>query len=134
MTAWLGRALAAAERPHLDRHGLTMWAYVVLTSLGAEPWVSQKALADAIRADRTRIIAVLDDLQERGLISREPDPADRRVRLIALTPQGRALRDAAQRDIQRGEEQLLDELPADDRAVFLRSLQHLATVAPDVLT
>lgn len=134
MTAWLGRALAAAERPHLERHGLTMWAYVVLSSLGTEPWVSQKALADAIRADRTRIIAVLDDLQARGLISREPDPADRRVKLIALTPQGRELRDATQRDIQRGEERLLDQLPADERAVFLRALQHLSTVAPDVLT
>lgn len=134
MTAWLGRALVAAERPHLERHGLTMWAYVVLTRLGAEPWVSQKALADAIRADRTRIIPVLDDLQERGLITREPDPADRRVRLIALTAQGRELRDAAQRDIQRGEEQLLNVLPAEERETFLRSLQHLASVAPDMLT
>jgi DNA-binding MarR family transcriptional regulator len=133
MTAALSRALTAAERPHLERHGLTMWAYIVLTSLGTEPWVSQKALADSIRADRTRIITVLDDLQDRGLVTREPDPADRRVRLIALTAQGRELRDAAQADIQRNEERLLSVLPADERIGFVQALERLARAAPEVM-
>jgi len=126
MTTWLSRALTAAERPHLERHGLTMWAYVVLSRLDAEPWVSQRALADAIRADRTRIIPVLDDLQDRGLITREPDPADRRVRLLALTETGRTLRDAAQADIRRGEDEFLRLLPAGESTVFLRALERLS--------
>ncbi|MFD6107135.1 MarR family winged helix-turn-helix transcriptional regulator [Nocardia salmonicida] len=122
----LGRALTEAERPVLDRHGLTMWAYVVLLGLDERPVHTQAALAKAIRADKTRIIPVLDDLQQRGLILREPDPADRRVNLIRLTPDGASLRDHTQRDIQEQEQRLLAEVPAADRRTFLRVLQLLA--------
>ncbi|WP_063054931.1 MarR family winged helix-turn-helix transcriptional regulator [Nocardia salmonicida] len=122
----LGRALTEAERPILDRHGLTMWAYVVLLGLDERPVHTQAALAKAIRADKTRIIPVLDDLQQRGLILREPDPADRRVNLIRLTPDGASLRDHTQRDIQEQEQRLLAAVPAADRRTFLRVLQLLA--------
>ncbi|WP_306320930.1 MULTISPECIES: MarR family winged helix-turn-helix transcriptional regulator [unclassified Streptomyces] len=125
----LGRALTAAERPVLHAHDLTMWAYVVLLALGEEsPVRSQNALAQAIGADKTRIIGVLDDLQARGLIARRPDPDDRRTRLLSLTPVGRRLRDTAQADIQRQEDRLLAHLPEADREPFLRSLQALAAV------
>jgi DNA-binding MarR family transcriptional regulator len=124
----LGRALMAAEQPILDAHGLAMWAYAVLLRLDAEPLRTQAALAEAIGADKTRIIAVLDDLTARGLISREPDPLDRRVRLLSLTPAGRALRDAVQTEIQAGEERLLADLPPADRAGLLRGLQALAAL------
>ncbi|MGK8555193.1 MarR family winged helix-turn-helix transcriptional regulator [Nocardia gipuzkoensis] len=122
----LGRALMAAELPVLDRHELSMWGYAVLLGLDAEPVYTQAALAKAIGADKTRIIGVLDELQRRGLISREPDPADRRVNLVSLTEAGRALRDRAQRDIQDREDRLLERLPAEDRRVFLRALRALS--------
>ena len=121
----LGRALTAAELPVLRAHGLTMWAYVVLLALAEEPVRTQNALAEAIGADKTRIIGVLDDLQERGLIERRPDPDDRRARLLSLTPEGKRLRDSAQAGIQRREERLLARLPDQDRAAFLRALQAL---------
>lgn len=123
----LGRALTEAERPILDRHGLTMWAYVVLLGLDERPVHTQAALAKAIRADKTRIIPVLDDLQRRGLIRRDPDPADRRVNLVQLTPDGARLRDRAQHDIQEQEQRLLADLTDEDRRTFLRVLQELAT-------
>ncbi|MFF2087919.1 MarR family winged helix-turn-helix transcriptional regulator [Nocardia sp. NPDC058176] len=122
----LGRALAEAERPVLDRHGLTMWGYVVLLGLGEQPVHTQAALAKAIGADKTRIIPVLDDLQRRGLLEREPDPADRRVNLVRLTAAGARLRDSARRDIQEQERRLFADLPAADRDTFLRVLQQLA--------
>ncbi|MFI6768174.1 MarR family winged helix-turn-helix transcriptional regulator [Streptomyces sp. NPDC050355] len=122
----LGRALMAAEQPILDAHGLTMWAYSVLLHLDESPIRTQAALAEAIRADKTRIIPVLDDLEARELICRQPDPKDRRVRLLSLTAAGRRLRDAVQAAIQQGEEQLLTQLPAADRAGFLKALQTLS--------
>ncbi|MBB5918707.1 DNA-binding MarR family transcriptional regulator [Nocardia transvalensis] len=128
MIAPLGRALMAAERPILDSHGVTMWAYSVLLALGRGPARGQGVLAEEIGADKTRIIPILDDLQERGLIERRPDPADRRARLLALTPEGRALADAAQADIQAMEEELLSRLPAADRRGFLNSLIALAAL------
>ncbi len=124
----LGRALMAAERPLLDSHGLTMWAYSVLLQLGRGQARGQGVLAEEIGADKTRIIAILDDLQDRGLIERYPDPADRRARLLAVTAEGRALAEAAQADIQAREEQLLGRLDAADRTGFLNALMALAAV------
>ncbi|WP_019928803.1 MarR family winged helix-turn-helix transcriptional regulator [Nocardia sp. BMG111209] len=124
----LARALVAAEQPVLDSHGLTMWAYSVLLALGRSPTRGQGLLAEEIGADKTRIIAVLDDLQERGLIERRPDPADRRARLLALTPAGRRLRDATQAAIQAKEELLLGRLDPADRRGFLNTLAALTTL------
>ena len=130
----LGRHLVAAEMPVLRAHGLSMWAYVVLLALGDEPTRTQAALAQAIGADKTRIIGVLDDLAERALIQRTPDPDDRRARLLAITPAGERLRDAVQADIQANEERLLARLPAADRGGFLRGLRLLAALPPEEIT
>ncbi|GII02922.1 MarR family winged helix-turn-helix transcriptional regulator [Planobispora takensis] len=124
----LGRALMAAELPVLRAHGLSMWAYAVLLALGEEPTRSQSALAQAIGADKTRIIGVLDGLQDRGLIERRPDPRDRRVHLLLLTPEGRRLRDAARNGIRRWEDRLLARLADDDREAFLRGLRTLSAL------
>ena len=115
----------AAESPVLAAHDLTMWGYVVLLALDRSPVRTQAALAEAIGADKTRIIGTLDELQQRGYIERRPDPADRRVRLLEITTSGRAVKDAAQAEIQREEERLLGELDDDDRRVFLAVLARL---------
>ncbi|OBC07486.1 MarR family transcriptional regulator [Mycobacterium sp. 852013-50091_SCH5140682] len=125
MLAPLLRKLAAAELPVLAAHGLSMWGYVVLLALDRAPVRTQAALAEAIGADKTRIIATLDELQQQGYIERSPDPEDRRVRLLAITEAGRAVKDAAQAEIQIGEERWLGELAAGDREVFLRVLRQL---------
>jgi DNA-binding MarR family transcriptional regulator len=126
MLAPLMRDLIAAEHPVLVSHGLTMWGYVVLLALDRGSMRTQAALAQAIGADKTRIIRTLDELQADGHIERHPDPDDRRVRLLAITASGRAVKDAAQAEIQRGEERWLGELDADERRVFLRVLRRLA--------
>jgi len=126
MMAPLVREMIAAEAPVLEARGLSMWAYIVLCALDRSPVRSQAALAEAIGADKTRIIPTLDELQGRGFIERRPDPDDRRVRLLALTEAGRAAKDAAQQDIQLGEERWLGKLPAEDRRLFLRVLRQLS--------
>lgn len=127
MVVPLSRALLDMEAPILQAHGLSMWGYIVLTRLGDDAVRGQAVLAEAIGADKTRIIDVLDDLQARGLIKREADPADRRARLLATTVKGRRLRDQVRRAIRREEERLLASLPAGERAALLRALQRLAT-------
>lgn len=122
----LSRRLLAMEQPILDRHGVAMWAYAVLTALREGPTRTQATLAAAIGADKTRLIPVLDDLQQRGLISREPDPADRRVRLLGLTPDGRRLQQTIQDEIRAGEDELLGDLPPADRETFVRTLVGLS--------
>ncbi len=126
MLAPLLRELVAAEQPVLDAHGLTMWGYVVLLALDQSPMRTQAALAEAIGADKTRIIPTLDDLQRQGHIERHPDPDDRRVRLLSITEAGRTVKDAVQAEIQRGEERWLGELGAEERRVFLKVLRQLS--------
>lgn len=128
------RSLIAAELPVLARHGVSMWGYVVLNALDGRPARTQAALAQAIGADKTRIIATLDELQEAGLIAREPDPADRRARLLSITAAGRRTRQAAQAEIQANENRVLARLPAADRQAFLRAVRALSAVPAAEIT
>lgn len=125
----VGRSLMARERPILQANGLTMWGYSVLLALGDEPVRTQAALAEMIGADKTRIIVDLDELQDRGMITRQPDPDDRRVRLVSITAKGRGARDRAQAEIQRQEELVLARFPPADRRAFLRVAKSLARQA-----
>ncbi|KAA0109785.1 MarR family winged helix-turn-helix transcriptional regulator [Mycolicibacterium sp. P1-5] len=126
MLAPLLRELIAAEEPVLAAHSVSMWGYVVLVALDGSSMRTQAALAAAIGADKTRIIRDLDELQKHGLIERTPDPDDRRVRLLAITEAGRAVKNAVQQEIQRGEERWLSQLRADERRTFLRVLGRLS--------
>lgn len=129
----LFRVLIAAERSVLSEHQISMWAYSVLSALDGQPARSQTALAQAIGADKTRIIGTLDELQDAGYIVREPDPADRRVRLLSITEAGRRKHRAAQADIQAAEEVLLDELTPTQRKAFLDALTTFAALPLDDL-
>src|SRR3984893_14383311 len=126
MLAPLVRDMMAAELPVLEAHGLSMWGYIVLVALDRSAIRTQAALAEAIGADKTRIIATLDELQQGGLIERVGDPDDRRARLLSITEEGRTAKEDTQAAIQRGEERWLGTLSATDRAVFLRVLQQLS--------
>jgi len=122
LCARLGRRLADAERPILDAHELSMWDYVVLSHLARAPAGTQLALARAIRYDKTRLIALLDGLEAAGLITRAPDPADRRAKVVALTPEGEARRAGVQREIRAMEADALGALPEAERARLRRAL------------
>jgi DNA-binding MarR family transcriptional regulator len=121
----LVRDLIAIELPVLAAHEISMWGYSVLTALDDTPVRTQAALAEAIGADKSRIIGTLDELQRAGLIDRTPDPDDRRVRLLSITPQGRKVRRAVRKEIQAQEVKVLDSLPAADRKTFIHILQQL---------
>ena len=122
------RALIDAELPVLARHDITMWGYIVLNALRDAPQSTQAALAEKIGADKTRIITTLDDLQAAGLIVREPDPRDRRARLLSITPAGSGVRRRVQHEIQRNEQRLLAELPRAERTAFLRAADLLSAL------
>jgi DNA-binding MarR family transcriptional regulator len=122
----LARRLRAAEAPVLARAGLTMWEYVTLAHLARDPAESQQALARTMGYDKTRLIALLDGLERRELITRAPEPPDRRAHKVRLTPAGRRSFEAAQRGIHELEAQLLAPLPEPDRTTLRDSLARLA--------
>jgi DNA-binding MarR family transcriptional regulator len=55
--------------------------------------MSMSALADRLGVDASYVTTIADQLEERGLIERQPHPADRRIKSLALTSEGRRLRD-----------------------------------------
>jgi DNA-binding MarR family transcriptional regulator len=120
------RRLYVAEEPLLRAHGLSMWGYSVLTHLAKEPGINQLGLATAIGYDKSRLIALLDGLVEDGLVVREQDPADRRNRLVRLTPAGEARLSAVRADIRSMEEELLGEFTAAERRSLISILTRLA--------
>ncbi|GAA1715320.1 MarR family transcriptional regulator [Fodinicola feengrottensis] len=125
----LVESLIAMELPILAEHGISMWAYSVLSVLDDSPIRTQAALATAIGADKTRIISTLDALQAAGHITREPDPQDRRVRLLAITAQGQKVRRSARARIQAAEDQLLSGLTTADRRAFMRVARLLSNLS-----
>jgi DNA-binding MarR family transcriptional regulator len=125
LCARLTRRLIAAEGPLLAAEELTMWQYVVLVELGRGPAASQLDLAQRIGYDKTRLIALIDDLAARDLIERTPDPTDRRARTVTLTDRGTEKLNATRGRIRAMETELL--APLGDRGRSLR--EALATLA-----
>jgi DNA-binding MarR family transcriptional regulator len=120
------RRIIEAERPLLAENGLSMWAYIVLSHLARAPAGTQLELAQAIKYDKTRLIGLLDSLEAEGLLTRIPDPADRRARIVKLTSEGRARHAAARRAVRGMEGELLAGLDAAQRATLRRTLATLA--------
>ena len=120
------RRIMEAERPLLEAHGVGMWAYVALTLLARGPAPTQLALAEAMGYDKTRLIKILDGLEAQGLVTRAPDPSDRRARVVELTPSGRAKFAAIQQDVHALEDELLSTLSAPERKALRTGLPRLA--------
>ena len=120
------RRIIDAERPLLDAHGISMWAYAALTLLARGSAPTQLALAEAMGYDKSRLIKILDSLEADGLVSRVPDPTDRRAKVIELTHAGRAKLAAVRADIRAMECEILGELTARERETLLAVLPRLA--------
>src|SRR3954463_629947 len=86
--ARLTRVMIEAEAPILRAYGIELWDYVVLGALESAAAPTQSELAAAVHRDKTRLIPILDRLESQRLLSRTPDPADRRNRVVALTDEG----------------------------------------------
>lgn len=121
----LTRAVMEAEVPVLRGHDIEMWDYAVLSGLepGAAPTQSQ--LAAEVGRDKTRLIPILDRLETRGLLRRDPDPADRRNRVVTLTDAGRDLLAACRASIRDLEEELLAEVGVAEREALRSTLSRL---------
>jgi DNA-binding MarR family transcriptional regulator len=123
--ARITQRLVEAERPILDRHGLAMWPYVVLARLARSPASTQLELAREIGYDKTRLIKILDELGEAGLIERVPDPEDRRARIVTLTDAGRERLTAIRAEIRAMEAEFLATLSAAQQRSLRRVLAGL---------
>lgn len=85
----------------------------------------QRELASICGLDPSSMVPVLDALEKHGWIERCPDPHDRRVHLITLSAEGRAMHTRALRLARRMEAQRMRRLSAAERAQLRELLRKL---------
>jgi MarR family transcriptional regulator, organic hydroperoxide resistance regulator len=132
---WLLHKAASRTRAELDRlaaeAGLNdVRDWMVLASLSDGPQCTQLELSRLLGLDKTTLMAMLDRLEQRELIVRTADPADRRVRIPRITVKGRKMqaRFAVARDA--AEAKLLDGIEPDQRALLVTLLTRIADLQP----
>jgi DNA-binding MarR family transcriptional regulator len=84
-------------------------------------------IAAALHCDNSNVTGIVDGLEEKGLATRQPTPADRRVKLIALTAEGRRIRARLTRAVEKPPAWVEGLSEADRRA--LRDLLRRAVEA-----
>ena len=114
----LARASAWRLGRSLRESGLRWAEFAVLHHLDAQGPASQRELAIALRIQPSNLVRLLDQLEERGLLGRGPDPGDRRRHRVELTSAGRRIVEQAREATRRAESDLLGPLSASERREF----------------
>ena len=124
----LGRLLADRRKAAFQSHDIEGWEFDVLAALrrAGEPHTLTpgQLLKETFVTSGTMTNRV-DRLAARGLVTRTTDPKDRRAVLVAITPAGLALVDAALESLVTVERELLAGLGDDDTARLADDLRRL---------
>ncbi len=124
----IGKCLIASIARHPRLEGLTVPQIKAMAFLAHHAPCTVGELANGLGIAMATASEAVDRLAERSLIERQPDPADRRRVMIALTEQGRCLADEMWAIRQRQMRETFARLPAEDHAVFVNALNVLVGV------
>jgi MarR family transcriptional regulator, lower aerobic nicotinate degradation pathway regulator len=128
----------AAKTRSLDAYeelGLHPYHHAILAVLDEGSRETQGAIADALGYDRGQLVGLLDELEDRGHVTRRRDPTDRRRHLVRLTPEGKRTLAKLRTVARKLEDELLSPLNEAEREqlhALLLSLaeRHLPPCAP----
>jgi DNA-binding MarR family transcriptional regulator len=122
--------LSALSAEGYARFGINGRELAVLTVLADGEPPSQLEAAQRLSIDRTTMVALLDELEAKGLVARSADPADRRRNIVVLTPAGRECLVGASRATDEAERAFLAPLGETDRQ-RLREMLRTIVLADD---
>lgn len=74
-----------------EPYGLRSGTFSTMALISANPGCSQSDIAKHIGTDKSIVVAIVDDLEQRGLAERRRSTQDRRRNALTLTPDGEAL-------------------------------------------
>lgn len=97
----------------------------ILTMVTELEPMTQKALGEALRIDRTTMVALLDDLEDKGYVARQRHPRDRRAFLVHPTGPGRAAKIDAVRILDAQQRRFLAPLTSAERGQLADLLRRL---------
>src|SRR5215212_11193675 len=105
--------------------GIDPREFLLMRFVAASEGRSQQALAERVGIPPSRMVAVVDHLEEAGLVERRPDPADRRVRGLYLTRKGRGALERASKIAIDYETRLCAGINRSEREQLIDLLQKL---------
>lgn len=117
-------ALSAQLGAALDQVGLTVREYCVLWKAD-EAERSQAEIAELAGLDKTTMVVTLDALEKAGYAERQVSPADRRARVVAVTPEGRRVLHRAFGVANAVVDDVLNSLDEVRRAAMVDALEML---------
>lgn len=125
----LGFYVSGRYRQRVEALGLEPRHVGVLYALGAREGQSQQTIGEALGIPPSRMVAVIDDLEEHGLVERRRNPADRRAYAVHLTTTGRNRLEEALLLSAAHEEEIAGALDPDDRRLLVSLLERVADAA-----
>ena len=127
LLARLGDASRRRFARALAPEGLHPRHFGVMTIVAAHPGTSQQQLQEKTGIDASSMVAVIDELEARGIAERRPHPGDRRVRAIYLTDAGEQALARARKLAGELQRDLLAPLDPDERRTLVELLRKLAS-------
>jgi DNA-binding MarR family transcriptional regulator len=115
--------LAELSSAALAPFGISGREVAVLVAIDDRASQSQQEVARRMAVDRTTMVALIDDLEDKGLVQRQQDPDDRRKNVVVLTDAGRITLRQANAATGEAERRLLGSLSDDESAVLKKALQ-----------
>lgn len=115
---YLARVGRRAVEIQLAPGGLRPRHLIALRLLSERGPVSQHGLADSLSLDPTNVVGLLNELEERFLVTRRRDPADRRRHIVELSRRGEDELCLAYGRLRLVEDDLFSALSAEERATL----------------
>jgi DNA-binding MarR family transcriptional regulator len=116
-------------RRELEGAGISRREYAVLDRLAASGPVPQHRLGQELHVHSSNLVAVLDELEGRGLIRRPRDPDDRRRYRLEISDDGEAVLKHARTAAAEIEREMLESLDAAERRQLKELLERVTAVA-----
>jgi DNA-binding MarR family transcriptional regulator len=116
----------------LEPLGIGPRDFLLMRFVAASEGQSQQALAERLQVPPSRMVALVDHLEDAGLVERRPDPEDRRVRGLHLTRKGRGVLERAAKIAIDYETQLCAGINREEREQLIDLLQRLQVTQTDL--
>src|SRR5262245_26466496 len=126
LLAQVGAHAAARFAERLAALGITPAHAGLLRVIAASDGVSQQQVALTLGMFASRMVALVDELQERMLVERLSNPEDRRTYSLALTSEGRRVLDAIGRVAREHQDAMLASLSKAERDTLAELLLRVA--------